>query len=41
MAELIMATSRFQAYALLTPEQQQKVDDARARQDGTSETEGP
>jgi Spy/CpxP family protein refolding chaperone len=31
MAELIVATSRFQAelYALLTPEQQTKVDDAR------------
>ena len=43
MAELIMATSRFQAeiYALLTPEQQQKVDDARARQDGSPEPEGP
>jgi Spy/CpxP family protein refolding chaperone len=40
MAELIVATSRFQAelYTVLTPEQQQKVDDARVRQDGTSET---
>jgi Spy/CpxP family protein refolding chaperone len=34
MAELIVATSRFQAelYAVLTPEQQTKVDDARLRQ---------
>ena len=34
MAELIVATSRFQAelYAVLTPEQQTKVDDARRHQ---------
>ena len=40
MAELILATSRFQAelYAVLTPEQQHKVDDVQARQGGTSET---
>ena len=43
MAELIVATSRFQAevYSLLTPEQRGKVDDARDRQDDASETEGP
>jgi len=43
MAELIVATSRFQAevYSLLTPEQRGKVEDARDRQDDASETEGP